>query len=348
MALGALLDRLGSALFGGRDPGEALESALVAEMVEAVVDAVEPRVRLHSRYRRCLEPCLRRTFAHLRDIARQLPEPLALNRAAWSAEPFFNALFATAGDAESCMGDSRELRDFFADPANAAVGDATALLVARREERTVFAPRLEGEVLRTDVAQVTVGFAGHRLLAPAASAQAARREVGRRLLLRLAQAALKRIVDQDMRATELNEHKAYLAAVLRMLQLARDGMQGLVDDPATIEDRIAAVQAEISRTVEAYAEARGNLATLDGYLEHMEAVFGHPEEHVLLRPTDLRLSLMGVKLQPGEPGPANAFRLYELSDGHGLDVTIAFVTCARGDMPALIDRVAEAERLLRA
>jgi hypothetical protein len=121
-----------------------------------------------------------------------------------------------------------------------------------------------------------------------------------------------------------------------------------VDDPATIEDRIAKVQSEIAQTVEAYAEARGGLATLDGYLEHMEAVFGHPGEHVILRSTDLRLSLMGVKLEPGDAGPANAFRLHELSDGHELTVAIAFVRCPRDEMPPEVDRIAEAERLLRA
>lgn len=348
MALGEFLDRLAGALFGGRDPGEAAEAALVAEMVERVVDAVEPRVRLHSRYRHRLEPCVRRTFAHLRDIAVRLPEPVVLARAAWTTEPSLNALFATAGDIPACLGNSRELRGFFADPANAAVNEAVALLAARREERTVFAPRLEGEMLRTDVAQVTVGFAGHRLLAPAATALAARREVGKRLVLRLAQVALKGIVDQDLKATELREHKAYLAASLRMLQLARDGMEGLVDDPATIEARIASVQAEIGRTVEAYAEARGSLATLDGYLEHIEAVFGHPGDHVQLLTTDLRLSLMGVKLEPGDAGPANAFRLHELSDGRELTVAVAFVRCPREEMPPEVDRIAEAERLLRA
>jgi hypothetical protein len=348
MALGALLDRLAGALFGGGDPGEAAEAALVAELVELVVDAVEPRVRLHSRYRHRLDPCLRRSLADLREIATRLPEPVVLSRAAWSTDPCLNALFATASDLQACLGDSRELRGFFADPANATAQEAVALLVARREERTVFTPRLEGKVLRTDVAQATVGFARHRLLAPAATALAARREVGRRLILRLAQVALKRIVDQDLKAAELREHKAYLAASLRMLQLAHDGMQRLVEDPATIEGRIAAVQAEIGRTLEAYAEARGSLATLDGYIGHIEAVFGHPGDHVQLRTTDLRLSLMGVKLEPGDAGPANVFRLHELSDGRDLSVAIAFVRCPRSELPPEVDRIAEAERLLRA
>ena len=54
------------------------------------------------------------------------------------------------------------------------------------------------------------------------------------MIERLAQVALSRIVATDMKATELQEHKAILGARMRLLNLARDGMEGVVKDPATI------------------------------------------------------------------------------------------------------------------
>src|SRR5262249_20208613 len=183
-------------------------------------------------------------------------EPVLLTRAAWSDDARLNAFFATADDVPACLGRSNELRTFLDDPANREVQEAYALLGMKREERTVFGPQLDGDALRHDVAQVTVSFSGHRLIAPSATLAATRREVGRRIIQRLAQVALSRIVALDMKATELQEHKAYLGARLRMLNLARDGMEGIVKDPATIADEINAVERELKETVDGYIETK--------------------------------------------------------------------------------------------
>ena len=70
----------------------------------AVVEAVEPKVKLHSRYRQKLEPCIRRTIDHLRSLVREPLEPVLLNRAAWASDPRVNAFFATADDVPACLG----------------------------------------------------------------------------------------------------------------------------------------------------------------------------------------------------------------------------------------------------
>src|SRR5512138_1923926 len=98
----ALFTRLAGALFGGGD--KSVDAALIAEMTDAVVDAVEPKVRMHSRYRQKLEPCIRTSIAHLRSLGSALAEPLPLTRAAWASDPRVNAFFATADDVPACLG----------------------------------------------------------------------------------------------------------------------------------------------------------------------------------------------------------------------------------------------------
>ena len=48
-------------------------------MTELVVETVDSRIRLQSRYAEKLEPCVRKTIAHLREIGRQPMEPLLLS-----------------------------------------------------------------------------------------------------------------------------------------------------------------------------------------------------------------------------------------------------------------------------
>jgi hypothetical protein len=342
----SLFERVAAALFGGasRSGDAEADAQLIADTIELVVQAVEPRVRFHARYRQKLERCIRRSIAHLRAIGREGLDPVLLARAAWIDDPRLNAFFATADDVPACLGHSRELRAFF--EANPDVREAYALLGMKKEERSVFGAQLEGDKVRHDAAQVAVNFSGHRLVAPTATLAATRLEIGRRIIRRLAQIALSRIVSLDMKAGELEQHKAYLGARLRLLNLARDGMEGIVKDPATIGDEIKAVERELKQTVDGYIEAKASLATLDGYIKHIDEVFSDPQQHVSLTHTPLRLSRMGIKVEDVAMGPVNELTLAELSIGDDFRGAVAIVRCPRSELPPKEDLVAKAERYL--
>ena len=331
----------------GQSPGDgAADRQLTADTIELVVETVEPRVRFHARYREKLEGCVRNSIAYLRSIGRAPMEPVLLARAQWSEDPRLNAFFAAANDVPACLGRSRELRAFFEDPANQDSQEAYALLGMKKQERTVFAPQLQNDIIRQDVAQVTVSFSEHRLIAPAATLAATRLEIGRRIIQRLAQVALSRIVALDMKASELEQHKAYLAARLRLLRLSRDGMEGLLKDPTTVGEQISALERELQETVKGYIEAKTSLATLDGYIKHIDDVFSHPEQHLTVTHTPLRLSRMGIKGDDASLGPVNELTLTEMSIGENLRGAIAIVRCPRSELPSKEDLIANAERYL--
>ena len=135
----------------------------------------------------------------------------------------------------------------------------------KKEERTVLAPQQDGDRVQHEVPQVTVSFSGHRLFAPSASFEATRLEVGRRIIRRLAQLALKRIVDLDMKAAELGERKAWLAARLRLVKLAVDGAAGLLEDTVDTRSKMAALERELNETVHDYIETKASVATMASY-----------------------------------------------------------------------------------
>jgi hypothetical protein len=334
----ALFEHVAAALFGSRagTADDQAERQLVAEAIEAIVDAVEPRVRLHSRYREKLDKGVRHSIAYLRTLAARPLEPVLLSRGVWGSDPRVNAFFATANDVAACLGRSPELRSFFDKPANAGVQEAYALLGMKKDERVVD----HGE------AQVQVSFCGHRIVAPAATLAAARLDVGRRILLRLAQVALTRIVAAESKATELEQHKAYLAARLRILHLARDGMEGVVKDPAKIAEEMKAVERDLKETVQGYMETKGRLATLEGTLGIVNEVLLHPEQHVALSRTPLRVTRLGVRVEGESAEAVNELDLAELSLGEGFRAAVAVVRCPRAEVPSKEELIAQAERSL--
>ncbi|MDM0073730.1 hypothetical protein QTH90_05025 [Variovorax sp. J2P1-59] len=348
MGPSTLFDRVVSALFGrdGSQADDAVERQLVADMTELVVETVDPRIRLQSRYADKLEGCVRKTIAHLRSIGGQPLDPLLLSRAAWSGDPRLNAYFASADEVPAFLGRSKELREFFRVPSNREAGEAFALLAMKREERTVLGVQQHGDRVQHDVPLATVSFSGHRLFAPSATADATRLEVGRRIIRRLAQLALKRIVDLDMKAAELGERKAWLAARLRLVKLAVDGAAGLLEDTTETRSQIAAIERELKETVHDYIETKAGVATLDAFIKHIDAVFSHPEQQVSLQRTPVRLSRMGVRVDGDHPGPLNEFVMTELAIGEGVDVVIAIVRCPLAEMPPEEDLLSKAERFI--
>ncbi len=338
------LDRFFSGFFASRKNAEP-DRELIAALIEAVVDVVEPKLRADGGYARKLHPTVRATLAYLRSLGPQLDPPLPLTRSGWMDDPRLNAVFATADDVCATMGRSKELRRFFADPANSALNEAHAVLVMKKVERKVLAPGSVDGQLRQDVPQTTVSFAEPRIAGPSATEQEVRMAIGKRIIHLLGQIVLTRIVSLDERSVELQEHKGYLAARVRILELARDGMQGIVDDPDTIQKKLADVRSELKQTMDQYIETKSALATLDGYVAQIKDVFGHPEAHLSLGREELRQSRMGVRLDAGSTEPANLVSVTEVTLGPDRRV-IALVRCPRTEMPPEEDLVAKAERYL--
>ena len=344
MALADLFSGIAGRLFGAAAPPDA-DQAFVDATIEAIVDAVDPRIRSDRHYRRTLEPGVRRTIAHLRNIAQQLPAPIALSPARWQGEPLVRAGFARPDDVRALLGRSRELYRFF--DANPGCAEAHALLAMRRDERKVLAPALVGGELRQDVAQVAVSFERHRLHAPALDAMACRREVGAGLFRRLAALAVERSLGTERRVKDLEERKGILATRLRMLQLRRDGIQRAFEEEA--EDpalEIAQLEKALQGTLDEFIAEKASLKTLEGIIDGVRRIFEAPEKVLGLETVALRLGGTGYKLEAGSSEAATDLELQELFIGENLRGVIAFVRCARQDLPPPDDALRRVERTL--
>ncbi len=348
MPFGTLLSRFAGRLFGAAPPGAAaaVDPELVAMGVEAVVDVVDPRLRTLSGYAARIGPAIAQTIAYLRELGQRMPAAIELSRAAWAHEALVNAAFATADDVSVVLGDSRDLRAFFATPEHCAVNEAYALLGMLKTERKVFAPSVVEGQLRQDVARTTVSFSHHRLLCAAADADACRVQVGGLSLRRLAELALARITALGERATELEQRKAVLGAKLRMLHLRRNGLSQIAEDQGDLAAQIASLERELEATVEDYLEAKASLGTLQTRIEHIQAVFGAPERYLKLERVVLRVDRLGYKVGTGSDEPASELTLHELSLGDGMRAVIAFVRCRRAELPSPDALAARAARAL--
>lgn len=348
MSVRALFARLfgaGDEAAAGEDLPERARAAL-PEIIELIVETVDPRLKLVPGYQEKLGAGVRRTVAYLRSLVPEPPPPIELSQKAWGADPRVNAFFAAAEDVARIMGRSKELRAFFDDPANTGVAQAVAMLGMEMREQNVLGVAMEGGMLKHDVAQTTVSFTDHRIVMPAGSLADARFELGRRILRGLIQIALHRIQAIQERQQDLEEARGQLATKLRVLQGRSSGLESLSQDPDAQQPEIEALQRELEQTGAALADAKLSLSTLDGYMDQVIDVLSHPEQHVKFEVFRLRVNRMGIKVAEDSAEPASDLTLGRVSLGPEFTRVVAAVKCARADMPPREDLLAQAERYL--
>ena len=208
-------------------------------------------------------------------------------------------------------------------------------------ERKVFGAALEGGVLRHDVAQVNVSFTAHRIVAPAATHDDGLVEVGLRGVRRLLDVVLGRIAAIQQKATELSEHKAFIATKLRMLKSEGFGIEGHIDHT----QEIAQLEAQLARDAKDVLQNKGNARSIEHYLEQINDVLLVPEQHITVTEVRLRVSRLGVKVEGNSTEPAHELALNELHLGE-LTGIIVPVKCRRSEMPAKGSLLAEGAKYL--
>lgn len=328
----------------GKDLPERVRAA-IPETVDLIVETIDPRLKLVPDYQEKLGAGVRRTVAYLRSLVPEPPPPIELSQKTWGADPRVNAFFAAAEDVPRIMGRSKELRAFFDDPANADVQEAIAMLGMEMREQNVLGVAMEGGMLKHDVAQTTVSFTEHRIVMPARTLADARFELGRRILRGLTQIALQRIETIQSRQQNLEAARGQILTRLRVLQGRSSGLDSLTEDPDAHQGEIEALQRELEQTQSQITDAKLSLSTLDGYIDQINDVLTHPEQHVKFEVFRLRVNRMGIKVADDSAEPASDLTLARVSLGE-ITRVVASVKCARADMPPKEDLLAQAARYL--
>lgn len=338
MQLAPLIDRFISTLFnlgGPADSASEVDPEFLHQAIEVIVSETQPRLRLLPDYAERLAPHVRRALAYMRSIADAFPGAFELSPTTWGSDPRANAFFATPADVARVLRDSEDLRAFFDDPANALQDEAYAMLVMEKTERRSLGVAAQGEVMRREVPRLTLSFAYHRLLTPAATLAEERRAVGLRIFRTLADIAMENILRRQSQAQDLGEEKALLATRLRQARARAASFVSFCDDGSRCPDA-AALERELAELDERLRSLRASLSSLENTLAAVGEVIGDPARYLGLRHSHLWVDRMGVVLPGPGTGPINELRLTEgeaTLKGRTRHYVVAIAHCRRADQP---------------
>jgi hypothetical protein len=333
--------QLFQSIFGTSRDDAPYPDELIKRAIERAVDGTDPRLRALPGYQKKLRAAVIHAIDHVVALVDSLPAPLELNRAAYSTHPELLAYFASGAHAQEVLTLDLALNQWRASPDSMA-RHIVMLLLMEMEERNVFGMALDGDMLRRDVAQVTVNFAHHRLTDPAPAEEDTRRLLKRRAFDHLLSLALKRIAAAHTERVELERERALLRRKSAALAAGRWGFDetegGAPPDPLALQQQLE----EIESQLQALGAGAG---LLNAHLGIVVDMLTQAEQNVWITNSPLIINRMHVKQAQATP-QSHEINLAILHNAAGRSRVARLVAIAREELPPQRDFLREAERYL--
>jgi len=312
MGLKSLLTRFYRRLVGGsgqRPPDHKKEDDVLDE-IERISREIDLTILPVRRFRKKILPSVRHAMGYISGLIPQVPAPVDFDPGRWDDDPLLRAMFTSREELIGVLQSSKELKNFFR---RTNAFQAFAILVAERKEKKIFGTEKNGEIVRRDVPQTAVFFEDFKVFAPAADLAQTRLQVQHRALVSLFSQAFEKITDLQLWKEDLEKQRQLLEFKVQKPEdtdMKMDLNHTESDDNQTQES--LKVLGDITRKLE---EIEDQLDTPEDRIKHLNAILLNPEQHLRLETVSMKLSRLGIRLDPSSTEPANEFTVTEFELG---------------------------------
>jgi hypothetical protein len=331
--------KLFQSIFGGGEARGRYPESLIQAAIERAIEGTDARLRLVPRYQKSLRQSVVHAIDHVIALVDAIPAPLEGTHLEQGAESRLAAVFASAAAMLDMFGRDIALSAFLNTPEGTNVERVTALLLAERLERRILGMDLVGDQVRRDVQQVTVSFAGHRLLDPRESEEEMRRLLRRRAFDHLLTLALARIAEVRVEREDLLRQRDLLRRKLAALEQGGwsfDAPEGAPPDPAVLEADLGAISAQL----DALGADHGVLHTHLGIVADSLA---EAERQLWVENIVLSLDAMNIQRDAGDPS-VRRIVLQELHNVRGRSAIMIPISIDPSELPPREDFITAAQR----
>jgi hypothetical protein len=334
-----MFDLFQSIFRGGEQQGSHPES-LIAAAIERAVDGTDPRLRVLFGYKKNLRPSVIHAIDHVVALVDGIPAPLPAGRSDYNSDLRLKALFASADRMQEVFGNDAALNEFRGSPGK-GIDRVVALLLAERVEKNVLGMEMAGDLLRRDVAQVSVSYRNHRLIEVTGDEEDTRRQLKRRAFDHLLTLALARIADVHGERAELGRQRELLQHKLSVLQ--RGGWSFEKAEGAQPEHE--ALIAELQEIETALSKLGSDSSALQERLDIVADLLGHAEQQLWAEDVVIHLDNMNIR-RDAQDVSAQRIAMHELRNARGASLAMLLVTLAPGELPRRENALSAAARYL--
>ena len=334
-----MFDLFQSIFRGGEQQGHYPES-LIESAIERTVDGVDPRVRALFGYKKSLRPSVIHAIDHVVLLIDSIPAPLPAGRSDYNADLRLKALFASADRMQEVFGNDAALNEFRGGSGKDAER-VVALLLAERVEKNVLGMELAGDMLRRDVAQVSVSFRNHRLIEVTGNEADTRRQLERRAFDHLLTLALVRMADAQGERADLARQRDLLRHKLSVLKRGGWSFDAAEGKPPEHQVLIA----ELQEIETALSKLGADKSALQARLHIVADLLSHAEQQLRAEEFVIHLDNMNIR-RDAQDASAQRITLRELHNAHGASLALLLVSLAPGELPRRENVMSAAARYL--
>lgn len=270
------------------------ERAQIDRGLEEIIDAVDPRLRSVSGYKRRLEPAALRAYDYAVKCAEDIPAPIEVTRDRWVRDPNLRAYFASADSMQEVLDGSQSLRRFLSSTEAMNAERVFVGLGMRLDERKGLGHALHGDTVQSDVVQTTVSFNDHNVALVATSEEELRRKAVRRILEELATRAMQQIMGKRLRRDSLAEESAVMRWKLKIYERGAQGLGTLSHDQEVYERHAENLRQRLDETQSDLQSLLEGAGTIEDFMRLTIEVFDTASDDIIFEPFTLLVDNMNV------------------------------------------------------
>lgn len=263
----------------------------VDQMVEHVVDVVDPKIRVIGRYAHKLMQPLSHTWDYLTDMADMVPDGVTLSSVTYSDDPRMKAIFSTQAVVQQLLGTIEPL--LHEKQNNVTPGQVYMLLSMEKKESSFLGAEINGDIIRRDVLQTKVTFSNRKFLSAGYDENDARLGYKRCALEGLLHKAHDLVLQSRNEQRQLIERKRELHHQLHATGKILPKDHSFI---FTRNDYLDDAPPELIEIERQLTEMRIKSDSPDYHLDQIIEVLKHPEQYLRMESQSMVLSNLGVKL----------------------------------------------------
>ena len=286
----------------------------IDQLIEKMVDDIDPRIRGLVGYHKHLYPCVERLLTYTEEVCSRVPEPIEFTKETRRTNATVRSLFANYGQMTEVFSKSKDVQNFFREYPSA--DHAYMVLGMRKTESRVFGMEQHGEVIKREVAQTNVSFDDYRITHPSVDEESMRFSMRERALHECVAQTIKQLMETQTYSDELEEQEVKLKMQLAMLQNQEEGLGPLVEDDEDLLQRIQKIKAQLEKIEHSQAMITKDVGTLDASLSSTVSLLKQPEQLLNVEPLSFCIDPLNQVIENENKCEAHRVNLAQITFGH--------------------------------
>lgn len=314
-------------LFGVQNQKQGVwaEDVDLEQIIEHVVDVVDPKIRVISRYAQKLVEPVAHSWAYLNEVAEIIPDSMQLSQSECARDPRIKLLFESQEVMQKLLQAAIPMLNETGTDSSQRRSNIYMLLCMDKKERNFLGAELAGDIIKREVKQTAVTFGNHKLLSAG--------YVEEKVKQGFKQCAFEGLLHNIHRLV-MHSHNDHKSLVEKKMQLRQQlstskGPNGALTSAG---ECLSDAHPELTEIEQKITDARIKTESPQQHLTQAIEVLSHPEKYLEIKKQSVALNNLGIKSENTANGEIFVIDYAEVEIEHSLKHIALVVKCPREEL----------------